>query len=151
MRGDPTRLRQALLNYAANAGKLAAQGSITLGSRVVEERANELLIRFSVEDTGTRLKPEVIARLFQVFEQANTSTIRQFGGTGLGLSITRQLTANAFAGDRQACEAAGMNDFVGKPIAAQDLYQALLKWLDIQAKVRNPVNPAAIGPQPACE
>ena len=270
LRGDPTRLQQALLNYAGNAVKFTAQGSITLRTRVVEEHEDQLMIRFSVEDTGTKLRPDVMDRLFQDFEQADPSTTRQYGGTGLGLSITRRLaqlmggeagvesseetgnlfwfkallrrgdgtaetlrlsesngaetllrqrhpgalillaedndvnreiaaamltavglkvnaatdgrealdkamagthdlvlmdmrmpemdgleatrairqlpgwntvpilalTANAFDGDRQACKEAGMNDFIGKPIAAQDLYLALLTWLDLQAEGR---------------
>jgi len=275
LRGDPTRLRQALLNYAGNAVKFTAQGSITLRARVVQERADALLIRFSVEDTGVSLKPEAMARLFQVFQQADTSTTRQFGGTGLGLSITRRLaqlmggdagvesaepqgnvfwftallrrgarttptlpvqepndaelqlrqrhagalillaednevnreiaaamlsavglavtaavdgqdaldkamagphnlvlmdmqmpeldglqatrairrlpgwsavpilalTANAFDSDREACRKAGMNDFIAKPMAAVDLYRALLKWLDAQAGAGNAARP----------
>ncbi|MBZ0249003.1 MAG: PAS domain S-box protein, partial [Burkholderiales bacterium] len=91
LRGDPTRLRQALLNYAANAVKFTERGSIALRARLVEEAGEALLVRFEVEDTGIGIAPEKLATLFQAFEQADASTTRQYGGTGLGLAITRRL------------------------------------------------------------
>jgi PAS domain S-box-containing protein len=91
--GDPTRLRQALLNYASNAVKFTETGSITLRVRVEEERTDTVLIRFEVSDTGIGIAPEVIPQLFEAFEQADNSTTRRFGGTGLGLAITRHLAA----------------------------------------------------------
>ena len=266
--GDPTRLRQALLNYASNAVKFTATGRITLRAKLLEDTDGELLVRFSVEDTGIGIAPEQARRLFQAFEQADDSTTRQYGGTGLGLAITRRLaglmggevgvdstpgvgssfwftarlqrgrgvmpvdtgdrptasvetrlmqrhrgarillaedheinrevalallhavdllvdvavdgrealekakavpydlvlmdmqmpgldgleatkairelpgwqatpivalTANAFDGDRQACKAAGMNDFIAKPMDASALYEVLLRWLTARA------------------
>ena len=91
LRGDVTRLRQALLNYAGNAVKFTSTGSVTLRARVLEGNGDKLVVHFSVEDTGVGASEEVMARLFQVFEQADSSTTRQYGGTGLGLSITRRL------------------------------------------------------------
>ncbi len=91
LRGDPTRLRQALLNYAGNAVKFTERGTITLRARLVEETSDHLLVRFEVQDTGIGLAPEQKTRIFQAFEQADTSTTRQYGGTGLGLTITRRL------------------------------------------------------------
>jgi CheY-like chemotaxis protein len=91
LRGDVTRLRQALLNYAGNAVKFTSTGSVTLLARVLEERGDKLVVHFSVEDTGVGASAEVMARLFQDFEQADSSTTRRYGGTGLGLSITRRL------------------------------------------------------------
>lgn len=91
LRGDLTRLRQALLNYASNAIKFSQRGSITLRASVVEEGDDEILLRFEVADTGIGIAPEKLAGLFQAFEQADTSTTRQYGGTGLGLAITRRL------------------------------------------------------------
>ena len=91
LRGDPTRLRQALLNFAGNAVKFTEQGSIALRARLLEGRDDGLLVRFSVEDTGLGIAPESIPRLFQAFEQADASITRKFGGTGLGLAITRRL------------------------------------------------------------
>jgi len=89
--GDPTRLTQALLNYATNALKFTERGTITLRLRKVEETALDVLVRFEVEDTGIGIAPEAQARLFDSFEQADSSTTRRYGGTGLGLAITRQL------------------------------------------------------------
>ncbi|MDP1999357.1 MAG: PAS domain S-box protein [Rhodoferax sp.] len=91
LRGDPTRLRQALLNYAANAVKFTENGTITLRAVVKEDNGQEILVCFEVQDTGIGIAPEKMDRLFQAFEQVDTSTTRRYGGTGLGLSITKRL------------------------------------------------------------
>ncbi|MBS1197978.1 MAG: multi-sensor hybrid histidine kinase [Proteobacteria bacterium] len=91
LRGDPTRLRQALLNFASNAVKFTEQGSISLRAILLEEDKEDILVRFEVQDTGIGIAPEMISRLFIDFEQVDTSTTRKFGGTGLGLAITRRL------------------------------------------------------------
>ena len=91
LRGDVLRLRQAVLNYASNALKFTKQGHITLTAKLLEEHGDDLLIRFSVSDTGIGVTPEKLADLFQSFTQADASTTRQYGGTGLGLIITRRL------------------------------------------------------------
>ncbi|MFB9243034.1 PAS domain S-box protein [Massilia antarctica] len=91
LRGDPTRVRQALLNYASNAVKFTDQGSVVLRARLLEDKDGVLLVRFEVQDSGIGIAPETIARLFQAFEQADTSTTRKYGGTGLGLAISRRL------------------------------------------------------------
>jgi PAS domain S-box-containing protein len=91
LRGDPTRLQQALLNYANNAIKFTEAGSITLRTFVVEDAPASALVRFEVRDTGIGIAPDVAARLFTAFEQADTSTTRRYGGTGLGLVITKKL------------------------------------------------------------
>ncbi len=89
--GDPTRLRQALLNLASNAVKFTQQGHVAI--RVLTQSAvhDTLRLQFEVEDTGIGLDPEQVSRLFQPFEQGDASTTRHFGGTGLGLAITRRL------------------------------------------------------------
>ena len=89
--GDPTRLRQALLNYTGNAIKFTAQGCISLRAILVQDSGDDILVRFEVEDTGIGLTPEQISSLFHAFEQADVSTTRKYGGTGLGLAITRHL------------------------------------------------------------
>ncbi len=91
LRGDATRTGQALLNYAANAVKFTEHGSITLRARMLEEKDNEVLVRFEVEDTGFGIAAEQLPSLFQAFEQADVSTTRKYGGTGLGLAITSRL------------------------------------------------------------
>ena len=105
--GDPTRLRQALLNYASNAVKFSSSGAVTLRASLLTPPDDELLVRFEVEDSGIGVAPEVSQRLFNVFEQADASTSRSFGGTGLGLAITRRL-AELMGGE------AGMESTPGK-------------------------------------
>jgi len=91
LKGDPTRLRQALLNYAGNAVKFTTQGSISLRALLLEEEAGALLVRFEVRDTGIGIPADKLDKVFQEFEQADASTTRKHGGTGLGLAITRRL------------------------------------------------------------
>ena len=107
LRGDQMRLRQSLLNYAGNAIKFTEKGKIALRAKLLEDRGKDLLIRFEVEDTGIGIAPDKIARLFNAFEQADTSTTRMFGGTGLGLVITRRL-AQLMGGE------AGVDSIPGK-------------------------------------
>ncbi len=89
--GDPTRLQQALLNYAANAVKFTDKGTVTLRVIRLDETTDSVKVRFEVEDTGIGVTPETMSRLFGAFEQADNSMTRKYGGTGLGLSITRRL------------------------------------------------------------
>jgi len=89
--GDPTRLQQALLNYAGNAIKFTDTGHITLRVAQESETDDTATLRFEVEDTGIGIAPEILPRLFNAFEQADNSTTRQYGGTGLGLAITRKI------------------------------------------------------------
>ena len=96
--GDPTRLQQALLTYAANAIKFTERGHVTLRVACLEEDADTALLRFEAEDTGIGVPPEAASRLFNAFEQADNSTTRRYGGTGLGLAITRRF-ARLMGGD----------------------------------------------------
>ena len=89
--GDPLRLGQILINYANNAVKFSHQGEIRIMIRVKEKGDDDLLLAFDVIDTGIGISPEQASRLFRSFEQADTSTTRQFGGTGLGLAISKGL------------------------------------------------------------
>ncbi len=91
LRGDSTRLTQALLNFAGNAVKFTEAGSITLRATLIEENAADLLLRFEVRDSGIGIPEAALPRLFRAFEQADSSTTRRYGGTGLGLAITRRL------------------------------------------------------------
>jgi len=96
--GDEQRLRQALLNLVGNAVKFTEVGAIRVRCCVLEERGEELQLRFEVEDTGIGIDEQHQARLFKPFEQVDASQTRTHGGTGLGLAITRRL-AQAMGGE----------------------------------------------------
>ena len=92
--GDPTRLRQVLVNLVGNAFKFTNFGSVGLRVDTLAgdpQRPRVHLIRFAVRDTGIGIAAEALGRLFQKFEQADSTTTRRYGGTGLGLAICRQL------------------------------------------------------------
>jgi light-regulated signal transduction histidine kinase (bacteriophytochrome)/CheY-like chemotaxis protein/HPt (histidine-containing phosphotransfer) domain-containing protein len=89
--GDSLRLEQVLVNLAGNAVKFTEQGEIVMTVKPVADAGGEVVLHFTVSDTGIGMNPEQMARLFQPFTQADGSTTRRFGGTGLGLSICRRL------------------------------------------------------------
>ncbi len=91
LKGDPLRLGQILFNFVGNAIKFTGQGGVTLRARTVNETPELVQVRFEVSDTGIGIAPEVQARLFQSFEQADNSMTRKYGGTGLGLAICKRL------------------------------------------------------------
>lgn len=91
LRGDPTRIRQALINYVGNAVKFTERGNISINASKVDENEAGILVRFEVADTGVGIAPDTLAGLFESFEQADVSITRKHGGTGLGLAITRHL------------------------------------------------------------
>jgi len=96
--GDPTRLRQALLNFANNAVKFTARGSVSLRFRLEQDGGDAVRLRFEVQDTGIGIAEDVIPRLFSAFEQADNSITRRYGGTGLGIAISRKF-AQLMGGD----------------------------------------------------
>ena len=96
--GDPMRLGQILINYANNAVKFTETGEIHLIVRIQEDRGDEVVLYGAVRDTGIGITAEQQTRLFDRFQQADTSTTRRFGGTGLGLAICKRL-AELMGGD----------------------------------------------------
>jgi len=98
LRGDKTRLEQALLNFLGNAIKFTEQGSITLRCAVAQATDAGYAMRFEVADTGIGMTAEQQARVFLAFEQGDSSTSRKYQGTGLGLTITRRI-AQRMGGD----------------------------------------------------
>ncbi|WP_412480743.1 PAS domain S-box protein [Azonexus sp. IMCC34839] len=98
LRGDPLRIQQILVNFLSNAIKFTERGSVTISARLISRDDQHLQVRCAVTDTGIGIAEEMKARLFQPFEQADSSTTRRYGGTGLGLAISRRL-AEAMQGN----------------------------------------------------
>lgn len=89
--GDPGRLRQIIMNLVGNAVKFTESGEIVLDIGCRSRTAEQVELIFQVRDTGIGIPAEKIDRIFQAFEQVDTSTTRRYGGTGLGLTITARL------------------------------------------------------------
>ena len=89
--GDPTRMRQILINFMTNAIKFTDQGEVRVVVRRLSDAASRVMLRIEVCDTGIGIAAEKQKDLFQSFTQADGSTTRKYGGTGLGLAIVRQL------------------------------------------------------------
>ncbi len=93
LQGDRLRIEQVLINLVGNAIKFTSQGYVALKVQIIEQDEKSLTIHFSVEDTGIGMNGEAIGKIFNAFEQADSSTSKRFGGTGLGLSICTHLLA----------------------------------------------------------
>jgi signal transduction histidine kinase/DNA-binding response OmpR family regulator/HPt (histidine-containing phosphotransfer) domain-containing protein len=93
LRGDPGRLRQVLLNLIGNAVKFSEHGAISVTVCQEADFGSEVQLSFRVMDRGIGIAPEALSRIFQEFEQADSSTTKRFGGTGLGLAISKRLVA----------------------------------------------------------
>jgi PAS domain S-box-containing protein len=132
LRGDPTRLSQALCNLLSNAVKFTERGRVTLGVDVVASSDARVCLKYRVRDTGIGIAPEQMNRLFAGFVQPDPSTTRRFGGTGLGLAITRRLAA-MMGGDIGA---------LSEPGTGSEFW--FTAWLDPAAS-EAPAGPAADG------
>jgi CheY-like chemotaxis protein len=92
IKGDPTRVRQILINLINNAIKFTHKGTIVVKVKVDQKKGDQAVIQFSVIDQGIGIPPDKHDKVFEVFTQADDSTSRKFGGTGLGLAICKRLT-----------------------------------------------------------
>jgi len=91
LKGDPTRLRQVLINLVGNAIKFTKQGEVSVRASRAPSEGSRAVIQFVVSDTGIGIAPEKHQQIFDAFSQVDSSTTREFGGTGLGLSISARL------------------------------------------------------------
>ncbi|MGO8813727.1 MAG: response regulator [Terriglobia bacterium] len=91
--GDPTRLRQIVINLVGNSIKFTQAGEVSVGVTVEAKDADGVALHFAVADTGIGIPPEKRRIIFEAFAQADNSTSRQYGGTGLGLSISSRLVS----------------------------------------------------------
>ncbi len=92
LQGDPTRLRQIVVNLVGNAIKFTDHGEVVLRVAVESQTENEIVLHFTVADTGIGIPSDKQQTIFAPFSQADSSATRRYGGTGLGLAISRQLT-----------------------------------------------------------
>ncbi len=137
--GDPVRLGQILTNLISNALKFTDRGKISITTELVEKKASNVWIRFTVTDTGIGIKPENIDRLFESFTQADSSTSRKYGGSGLGLAICYRLAklmGGAFVVESHPGEGSSFA-FTAKLIEEDDLpiQQSLIPDEELSAKL----------------
>jgi PAS domain S-box-containing protein len=90
--GDPSRLRQVLMNLGGNAVKFTEKGEVHLRAAVMEKSDRNIMMSFEITDSGIGIPEDKLIRLFSPFSQADSSTARRYGGTGLGLVISRRLS-----------------------------------------------------------
>ncbi len=90
MIGDPGKLRQILINLIGNALKFTHKGEIYVKAEIAEDLGEQIIVRFSVKDTGIGIPKDKLATIFDSFTQADGSTSRKYGGTGLGTTISKQ-------------------------------------------------------------
>ncbi|MEN9481058.1 MAG: hypothetical protein RLZZ298_2453 [Pseudomonadota bacterium] len=139
LNGDPTRLQQALLNFVGNAIKFTEAGSVSLRVQLLESGLAGEKLQFEVVDTGIGIAPEALGRLFNAFEQADSSTTRRYGGSGLGLVISKKI-AEAMGGEAGAHSTPGvgstfwMTAWFGRGLAA--LPDRAPLTADAEAKIR---------------
>ncbi len=119
IQADPTRLRQILMNVVGNAIKFTPEGQVTLTCQMDRSDPQEF-IQFCIVDTGIGMSPEQVGRIFQPFQQADSSTTRKFGGTGLGLSISKRF-AEAMGGQIEVTSQPGIGSTFTVSICAGNL------------------------------
>jgi len=91
MIGDPTRIRQIIINLLGNAIKFTNHGEVEIKAEVIQAEHLDLILKVSITDSGIGISTEKCSQLFDAFIQADSSTTREYGGTGLGLTIVKQL------------------------------------------------------------
>jgi len=139
--GDPTRLRQVLLNLLGNAIKFTQSGCVSLDVEAQEDVAAQTALRFTVSDTGIGIANEQLDNIFERFTQADNSTTRRFGGSGLGLTISKRLV-----------ELMGGRIWVESDIGKGSLFAFTVQfevWLAGNRPAAAPIGAGTKGPLPA--
>ncbi|MBW2265845.1 MAG: response regulator [Deltaproteobacteria bacterium] len=141
VRGDPSRFRQVLLNLMGNAVKFTEAGEIELSIDTEEEHDERVKLCVSVRDTGIGIPKDKVDTIFEVFQQADTSTTRKYGGTGLGLPICKKI-AKIMGGDVWA-ESPSTSLRTGEPGKGSAFY--FTSWLEkAQVKQRKGICPVSL-------
>ncbi len=125
--GDPTRLRQVLLNLLGNAVKFTEAGEVSLTVRAARAGANDAL-EFIVSDTGIGIPEDKLETIFEEFKQADSSTTRKYGGTGLGLAISRRIV-NRMGGRLSVTSQVGKGSSFRFVVSLQPLPQRPSQWM----------------------
>ncbi|CAJ1797164.1 ATP-binding protein [Aeromonas veronii] len=122
MTGDALRLRQILFNFVSNAIKFTERGFIEISVQLLSQGEGQQQLCFGVRDSGIGMSPEALGRIFNAFEQAESSTTRSYGGTGLGLSICQTL-ATLMGGEIRLESAPGLGTFISLTVTLPVLAQ----------------------------
>lgn len=145
--GDPTRIRQVLINFLSNAVKFTESGLIVVRIREMDD-GDKPRLRFEVQDTGTGISEDGQKRLFKEFSQVDASITRRFGGTGLGLAISRRIVEGLDGTiGVTSREGRGSTFFFELPLEradAADLDPAPLRGAHVSITGRSPAETAAI-------
>ncbi|MGL5586846.1 MAG: ATP-binding protein, partial [Aeromonas veronii] len=120
--GDALRLRQILFNFVSNAIKFTERGFIEISVQLLSQGEGQQQLCFGVRDSGIGMSPEALGRIFNAFEQAESSTTRSYGGTGLGLSICQTL-ATLMGGEIRLESAPGLGTFISLTVTLPVLAQ----------------------------
>ena len=142
IRSDAQKIKQCLLNLISNACKFTSEGSITVSAERVSLADGSVGIRFCIADTGIGMTEDQVERIFNPFQQADSSIEQRFGGTGLGLSITREL-ARMLGGDVTVTSEKGVGTQVQITIAA-DLMVAGEAEDELEPLVGDPSKPLVL-------
>ena len=141
---DQTRVKQVVLNLISNACKFTEKGKITVGVNKIKQSGGDL-ISIDVSDTGIGMSDEQMARLFNSFVQADSSTTRKYGGTGLGLTISKQLAilmggdvvVNSELGKGTTFTATFLADFIGASDSVKNLNQQTGSLIENVVSIEN--------------